>query len=400
MNYMTLYKRPIYKKLQSRLAEPRKLIQVLIGPRQVGKTTLMGQVLELVSSPAHFVSADEPALQDRIWLEEKWNQARVYCQGGKRKAILVVDEIQKIAGWSETVKRLWDEDTRLKNPLQVVLLGSSALLVQKGLTESLAGRFEILPIPHWSYPEMRDAFGWSLDEYIFFGGYPGSASFKDDESRWRHYITESLIETTVSRDILLLSRIDKPALLRRLFFLACEYSGQVVSFQKMVGQLQDVGNTTTLAHYLDLLEGAGLVCGLQKYLLQPLRKKNSSPKFQVFNNALISAMAQRSFTETREDSDLWGRQVESAVGTHLINQANAEHLELFYWNEGHKEVDFILQSGKRVVAFEVKTSRRSPNLSGMEAFLEQFHPYKIYLIGPQGIPFNDFLSTPVRHWID
>lgn len=213
--------------------------------------------------PAHYATADEPTLKGGMWLAQQWESARVLGQapgGESNDALLVLDEIQKLPGWSESVKRLWDEDTAAARPLHVVLLGSSPLLVQRGLTESLAGRFEVLPVTHWSLPEMRDAFGVSVEEFVYYGGYPGAAALFDEPQRWRQYLLDALIETSVSRDVLLMSRIDKPALLRRLFKLGCTYSGRILSYQKMVGQLQDAGNTTTLAHYLELLSGAATTC--------------------------------------------------------------------------------------------------------------------------------------------
>ncbi|MDZ4346621.1 MAG: AAA family ATPase, partial [Candidatus Binatia bacterium] len=249
--------------LAARLREPRRFLQVLAGPRQVGKTTMVQQVLADFEGRSVFVSADEPALRDTAWVAAQWERARLVAKdAGKRGAVLVLDEVQKIPDWSEAVKRLWDEDTRTRLPLRTVLLGSAPLLVQRGLSESLAGRFEILHLPHWSFAEMRAAFGYSLEQYLYFGGYPGAAPLVDDPPRWRRYLLDALVETTIARDLLLLTRVDKPALLRRLFELGCRYSGQVLSYTKMLGQLHDAGNTTTLAHYLELLAGAGMITGL------------------------------------------------------------------------------------------------------------------------------------------
>src|SRR3990172_2596029 len=231
--------------LASRLGEPRRFLHVVAGPRQVGKTTLVQQVLAAFNRPSVFVSADEPALRDTAWLAAQWERARLLTKdAGKHGAVLALDEAQKVSGWSEAVKRLWDEDTRARLPLRVVLLGSAPLLVQRGLAESLAGRFEILHLPHWSFAEMRAAFGYSLEQYLYFGGYPGAAPLADDPPRWRRYLLDALIETTIARDVLLLTRVDKPALLRRLFELGCRYSGQVLSYTKMLCQLHDAGNTT------------------------------------------------------------------------------------------------------------------------------------------------------------
>ena len=244
--------------LATRLGEPRRFLQVLSGPRQAGKTTLVQQVLAKFGQRSLYASADEPALRDTAWLAAQWERARLVAKdSGKRGAVFVLDEAQKIPDWPETVKRLWDEDTRARLALRVVLLGSAPLLVQRGLSESLAGRFEILHLPHWSFAEMRAAFGYSLEQYLFFGGYPGAAALAGDPLRWRRYLLDALVETTIARDVLLLTRVDKPALLRRMFELGCRYSGQVLSYTKMLGQLHDAGNTTTLAHYLELLAGAG-----------------------------------------------------------------------------------------------------------------------------------------------
>lgn len=385
--------------LLKRLEEPRRFIQVLSGPRQVGKTTIVQQVINNLTEPVHYATADHPGFEESIWIEQQWDLARHQMASGK-KGLLVLDEVQKVSAWSSVVKKLWDEDTLKKIPLKVVLLGSSPLLIQKGLTESLAGRFETLFTPHWSFPEMKKAFGWTVEQYIFFGGYPGAASLIQDEERWTRYIMDSLIETTISRDILLMNRVDKPALLRRLFTLGCQYSGQILSFQKMMGQLQDAGNTTTLSHYLDLLSGAGMLTGLQKYSEQKLRQRASSPKFQVFNTALMTAQSQYSFQEALQDHSFWGRLVESAIGAHLINHAHTMiRTEVSYWREGNEEVDFIFQSGKKLMAIEVKSGRTPDHLSGLEEFSKRSKPTKKILVGKDGIPIEKFLSTHPQEWL-
>src|SRR3989338_8838151 len=369
-----MYKRPIYKTLLKRLQEPRRFIQVLAGPRQVGKTVLARQLIEALTIPSHYASADEPTLRGRTWIEQQWDLARLQITSakGKNEALLVLDEVQKVTDWSEVVKRLWDEDSASRRPFKVVLLGSAPLLIQKGLTESLAGRFEVIPATHWSYAEMREAFGWDLDHYIFCGGYPGSAELVSDENRWRRYIIDSLIETTISRDILLLTRVDKPALLRRLFQLACDYSGQVVSYQKMLGQLQDAGNTTALAHYLDLLAGAGMITGLPKYSGGRARQRASSPKLQVMNNALMTALSAMTFDQARKDRDYWGRLVESALGAYLVNGTRGTSIEVFYWRERSREVDFVLRSGRSIVSLYFKNRPAQESLAGMEALSKEF----------------------------
>jgi predicted AAA+ superfamily ATPase len=389
--------RPIFQEIIRRLKEPRKFMQVLLGPRQVGKTTLALQAADVIERPCHYITADLATLQDLAWLRQQWEVARQKVDP-KNGALLIIDEVQKIPHWSDTIKMLWDEDTRNQLDLSVMILGSSPWLVQKGLSESLAGRFEIIPVTHWSFSEMKKTFSWTLDTFIYFGGYPGAAGLVDDPTRWVNYINDSLIETTISRDILLMTQINKPALLRRLFQLACNYSGQILSFSKMLGELQDAGNTTTLAHYLDLLSGTGLVCGLQKFASQVVRQKGSSPKLQVYNTALMSAQSALNFEEARNNRAYWGRLVESAVGAHLLNQIRGTQFELFYWRGGNLEVDFVLRHGKKIIAIEVKTNHESLSRSSIDFFVEQFNPYRILLIGPEGISLEQFLTTPLSQY--
>jgi len=394
------YQRPQAATLAERLAEPRRHIHVVAGPRQVGKSTLVQQVVETSALPVRSASADEPTLRGPEWIAQQWQAARdTAAAAGKSGALLVLDEIQKIPGWSESVKRLWDEDTRKRLPLKVVLLGSAPLLVAQGLTESLAGRFELLRLPHWSFAEMRAAFGFSLDQYLFYGGYPGAAPLIRQPQRWARYVADSLIETSISRDVLLLNRVDKPALLRRLFELACRYSGQVLSYTKMLGQLHDAGNATTLAHYLDLLGGAGLVVGLQKYAGDAARSRGSSPKLQVLNTALLTAPSGLTLIEARSDGEFWGRLVESAVGAHLANAAAAGECALFYWRERGHEVDFIVKAGRRLAAIEVKSGRAPQAHRGTAAFTAAFKPQRSLLVGSDGIDVGEFLSRPPLQWV-
>ena len=392
--------RPQGRELARRLAGPRRFLQVVAGPRQVGKTTLVRQVLGELRLPAAQASADEPALRGRGWIEQQWEAARLLAgESGRRGAVLALDEVQKVPGWSDTVKRLWDEDGARGLPLKVVLLGSAPLLIQRGLGESLAGRFEVLRLPHWSLLEMREAFGWPLERYLFFGGYPGAAPLAREPGRWARYVKDALVETTISRDVLLLTRVDKPALLRQLFELACGYSSRELSYQKMLGQLQDAGNTTTLAHYLELLAGAGTVTGLQKFAGDQARRRASSPKLQVLNTALLTAQSGLTPREARRDPAFRGRLVESAVGAHLANAAATGACELFYWRDGSLEVDFVVRVGRRIVAIEVKSGPRRGRLSGLEAFDSAFRPDRKLLVGGDGIPLESFLERPVEHWL-
>lgn len=392
-----MFERPHLQVLMERMNEPRKFIQVILGPRQVGKTTLVNQFTAGRKIRFHFVSADAIGASDSTWLETQWETARIMMdQEPATEFLLVIDEIQKIGNWSEIVKLLWDADSRNKRSLKVILLGSSRLLLQKGLTESLAGRFETMYMGHWSFSEMQEAFHWDVNQFVWFGGYPGSAELIGDEERWKNYIRQSLIETSISRDILMLTRVDKPALMKRLFELGCLYSGQILSYTKMLGTLQDSGNTTTLSHYIELLDTAGLLGGLEKYSVSPIRKKSSSPKFQVHNTALISAQRSELFADIITNPKEWGRMVESAVGAHLINQGLSDGFELHYWRERNDEIDFVIERRKKVVGLEVKTAATAL-ASGMNAFQKQFNPAKILLIGSGGLPWKDFLlMNPVE----
>ncbi|TLU86017.1 MAG: ATP-binding protein [Chlorobium sp.] len=372
--------------------ELRRFIQVLYGPRQVGKTTIALQFMQTTALPVHFASADQVSSGQSSWISQQWETARIKLRGSERQdAVLIIDEIQKIANWSETVKKEWDADSAARRSLKVILLGSSRLLLQQGLTESLAGRFETIFLGHWSYLEMKKAFDFTPEQYVWFGGYPGAATLINDESRWARYIADSLIETSISKDILMLTRVDKPALMKRLFELGCSYSGQILSYTKILGQLQDAGNTTTLAHYLRLLDTAGLLGGLEKYSPETIRLRASSPKFQVHNTALISAQQQETFQEISSIPSKWGRWVESAIGAHLLNHTRTGALNLYYWRQGNHEVDFVLVHSGKVIGLEIK-SGHTQRASGMEAFTLHFNPDKVILVGNSGIPWQEFLE--------
>ena len=380
-----------------RINEPRRFIQVLYGPRQVGKTTLVLQLLSKVTTESIYETADEAIAADTKWLQTVWETARIKITvSGINELILIIDEIQKVENWSETVKKLWDEDSRNKRNIKVILLGSSSLLIQKGLTESLAGRFEKTYIGHWSFTEMQAAFGWNINQYIYFGGYPGSATLINDEKRWKSYIIDSLIETSISKDILMLTRVDKPALLKRLFEIGANYSGQILSFTKIIGQLQDAGNTTTLSHYLSLLANCGLLDGLEKFSGSIVQKRSSSPKFQVFNNALITAYLKTDFLQNLQTPELWGRIAESAVGTHLLKNAITEKYKLYYWREDNCEIDFVIEYGEKILGLEVKSGISTTN-KGINKFSNQYPNAKTIFIGANGISIEEFLKiNPVE----
>lgn len=385
-----MYERPLVSLLGSRLAESRRTIQIILGPRQVGKTTAVRQALDRIRAPWHYASADTATTQSPSWLDEQWAEGRRLTEGGS--AVLVIDEVQKVPEWSAWVKRLWDEDTFHERDLKVVLLGSSLLLMQQGLTESLAGRFEVLPVTHWIWDECRAAFGWDLDTWIFHGGYPGAAEYVGEPARWRDFVLDAIVETTVSRDVLLMTRIDKPALLRRVFALACEYSGRELTYDKMRAGLHDAGNTTTVAHYLDLLEAAGLVSALQKYSGQHVRRRRSTPKLAVHNAALMNALSGLTLEQARADEALWGRIVESAVGAHLIAGAQVHRGRVLYWRDGDDEVDFVVERGKSVTAVEVKSGGSVGSLAGLKAFADAYPEARTLVAGTGGVPLDEFLG--------
>jgi len=377
--------------LQKRISEPNKFIQVIMGPRQVGKTTLITQFLSNLEIAHLFVSADDAMPQDVQWISQQWEAARIKQTFSKNKDfLLIIDEIQNIHNWSHEIKKNWDNDAKLGQPIKLILLGSSRLLLQQGLSESLAGRFETIPMFHWTYQEMNKAFGFSPEQYVWFGGYPGAATLIKDASRWKNYIKNSLIDATISRDILMLTRIDKPALIKHLFELGCRFSGQMLSYNKMLGQLQDAGNTTTLSHYLNLLDSSGLLSGLEKFSNQEVRVRSSSPKFQVMNNALLTVYSGNSFKEAIKQPALWGRHVESAIGAHLVNHSKISDIKLYFWRNGNNEVDFVIVKNKKVIAIEVK-SGATIKTSGIKEFIQSFKNSKSILISPSGLTWQEFL---------
>ena len=381
--------------LRNRLREKNRFIQVIAGPRQVGKSTIIADVLSTLKIPYVSESADDIIVSGDAWLKGIWGRARVLAnQHGE--ALVVVDEIQKIVNWSETVKKLWDEDKKTGANVKVILSGPSRLLLMKGLSESLQGRFELIPIPHWSYGEMKDVFGFSLDEFIYFGSYPGPADLIRDEKRWKAYIRDSIMEPSITRDIIMLTPILKPVLLRQLMELGSYYSGQILPFEHMLGQLSDAGNTTTLAHYLNLLRQCGLLAGLQKYSGREVRKRASSPKLQVFNNTLLSSRHPMDFAKAKEDDTFWGRLVESAVGTHLLNSVTGEDVSLGYWREKQNEVDFVLYNEYSAVAFEVKSGRRTHGI-GMDAFLKRYPGSKVFAVSVNNVP--DSAAIPLEEFL-
>ena len=406
--------------LVERLSERPERLVAIFGPRQTGKTVAARQALSSIGFPGSYVAVDEPdselatawpsmedvgdsvlvpGVRDTRWLTDLWERSRRRALRSERGYVLILDEIQKIDRWSDTVKGLWDADRASGCPMHVVVLGSAPLLMQAGLSESLAGRFEPIRFAHWSYPEMSEAFGLSLDQYIYFGGYPGAASRIHDQPRWSVYIRDALVEPIIERDVLSMTRVDKPSLLKRLFDMGALYSGQIVAYNKMLGQLHDAGNTTTLTRYLKRLSDAGLVTGLSKYTNRPISAKASIPKLNVLNTALVAVASGYRFDQARADRSFWGRLVESAVGAHLLNTASPG-TEVKYWRYRSYEVDFVLQRGPRVVGIEVKTGRQRTGLSGLAEFERRFQPARTLIVGTGGEPLHEFLSLPADSWFE
>jgi len=390
-----MYKRTEFQTIKSRLEERRKFIQVVMGPRQVGKSTVVKQVLGEIDTPYQFFSADNVPATNTGWVSNCWAAVRsLMTAKDYTETILVIDEIQKIQNWSEVVKKEWDDDSFHDRNIKVLLLGSSRVLLEKGLSESLGGRFEEIRMTHWSYPEMKECFGLSLDEYLYYGGYPGAADLIHDPDRWEQYIQSAIIDATINKDILMNTAISKPALLKQTFELGAAYSGELLSLTKMLGSLQDAGNTVTLAGYVNLLDESGLLCGLQKYSIDSARRRSSVPKFQVYNNALKMVFNARTFDQAIMDRKEWGRIYESGIGSYLISQAFVHRFEVFYWRERNDEVDFILRKKGTVIAIEVK-SNAEKNTAGLNKFKELFHPQSAFIVGDGGLSTEDFLSMDV-----
>ena len=394
-----MYRRSQFNELKSRIEEPRDKIQVVSGPRQVGKSTLVKQVLREIDLPWLFVSADN-ILDSRNWIEEVWATARAQMKAeGVEEYLLVIDEVHKVDNWSEVVKKEWDEDTFNDLGLKVVILGSSRLLLKDGLTESLAGRYELIRLPHWSFEEMHDAFDMDVEHYIYFGGYPGGARYIKDERRWRKYIKDSIVSPAIEQDVLKTKTVYKPALMKQLFELGCAYSSEELSLNKMLGQLQDAGNVTTLASYLTTLDESRLLCGLQKYASDNARKYNSAPKLMVYNTALFSVQNGMNFNKAFTTPNSWGRWVESAVGAYLLNKADEFDFKLYYWRERNDEVDFVIDADGKLIAIEVKSGKRITN-EGLGEFRKHFNPKHSFVVGSGGVPVEEFLGWDLGRLID
>ena len=387
-----MYKRAVYQTIKSRLEEDRRFIQVVMGARQIGKSTVVKQVLSELTIPYQLYSADNVPATNSAWISNCWQAVRsLKAVNQWQCVVLVIDEIQKIANWSEAVKKEWDDDTFHDRNIKILLLGSSRVLLERGLSESLAGRFEEIRMSHWSYQEMKECFGFTLDQYIYYGGYPGAAPFISDSDRFEQYIQSSIIDATINKDILMDTPISKPALLRQTFELGAAYSGNILSLNKMLGSLQDAGNTSTLAGYINLLNESGLLTGLQKYSVDMSRRRASIPKFQVYNNALKMVYTPLTFERAIVDRKAWGHIFESAVGAYLVSQSFIHRFELFYWRDRNDEVDYILRKKGALIAIEVKSNAEKKS-GGLEKFKELYNPKFAFIVGDGGISAEEFFT--------
>lgn len=372
------YQRDFVHQLHRRLKGPGPLIQVLIGPRQVGKTTGLRQLMNQWAHLAHYANADDLLAADRSWLLDQWQKALLLGDG----TLLIIDEIQKLSNWPETIKSLWDAQPKR---LRVVLLGSSALQLQQGISESLAGRFELLRVYHWRFSELQHAFGYDLDRYLLYGGYPGSVDFEDDFDRWYTYIKESIVEAVIGKDILQNRKVAKPALFRQAFEILCHYPAQEISYTKLLGQLQDKGNTDLVKYYIELYSGAFLLFSLSKYFEKAWLKRSSSPKMLPACPALCTLAFGKN---DLSNQDFRGRVFELAVGSELMQLPG----ELFYWRDKNAEVDFIHHYQGSLTAIEVKSNRKKSS-KGLDLFCKNFPRAKRAVISPE--LFEQFSINPM-----
>ncbi|PIR24996.1 MAG: hypothetical protein COX62_05900 [Deltaproteobacteria bacterium CG_4_10_14_0_2_um_filter_43_8] len=364
----TSFELPFVKTLHERLLEKKPKIQVILGPRQVGKTTGLLQCLKKLKQPQHYISADDVLSASSSWILEQWQAA----QSKGTNTILAIDEIQKIPQWSETIKKLWDEQThQKKNSLKIILMGSSSLQMQKGLTESLTGRFELIHVPHWNYYESNQIHKMNLQDYLKYGGYPGSYDYLKNKERWKTFLKDSIIETVIGKDILMFSQVRSPALFRQAFEILCFYPAREISYNKLLGQLQEKGNVELVKHYIELYAGAYLIKTLEKYSNKAVLRKGSSPKILPLCPALVQ------FARP-EESEQTGRLFELAVGLECKRFPG----KLFYWRQGNNEVDYIYQEEGKLFAIEVKSGRKKTH-SGLDAFAKQFKKVHPLIITPE-----------------
>jgi uncharacterized protein len=373
-----LIKLPVIDELNHNLVNSPQFLQVILGPRQVGKTTSVLLFLKSYQTTHHYVSADKVFGKGHEWLLENWQKART------DSALLVIDEIQKIENWSEVVKKLWDEEKLRAKPIKCILLGSSSLDIQKGLTESLTGRFQLLRMHHWNAQESARGFDISFEDYLQIGGYPGSYAFSNDRKQWVDYIQHSVIETVIEKDILLNHTVKSPALFRQAFELLMSYPAQEISYTKLLGLLQGKGNTDLIKNYLRLYEGAFLVKALEKFSTNKLKVRSSSPKILPLCPAFYYAGIQAPYSSAER-----GHVFEMVVGAQLVRTG----APLYYWREKNDEVDYVVKVGRKIYAIEVKSGKRERS-TGLEAFQKKFPTSKCVIINTEN--YIKFEASPIE----
>ncbi len=390
--------------LARRLAEPAPgRIQLLAGPRQVGKTTLLLELAERHGKVAIYAAADGPEAALPGFWERLWSRAEGTASTEGR-ALVLLDEAHVLHDWAGHLKREWDRLRRGKLPVQVVATGSSALRLAHGSRESLAGRFERITLTHWSASSLAEVFGVPPTEackiLVEMGSYPGAFEFRKDSPRWSAYVRDAILEPAVGRDILALAAVRKPALLRQVFGVAASAPTQILSLQKIQGQLQDRGALETIAHYLALLEEAFLVATLQKHSTRPARQRSAPPKVVPLNNALLAVMDPRGIPDRTREPERWGVWVENACLAHAWNAGQRVN----YWREEPLEVDGVLEGGWGAWAIEVKTGRISASdLKGLGEFVRRHPKFRPLIVcdddarrvaeraGFETVPWTDFL---------
>jgi predicted AAA+ superfamily ATPase len=341
--------------LTRRLAEPAPgRLQLLTGPRQVGKTTLLLELAKENEPMTVYASCDGPEAALPGFWERLWTQAAEIARS-QQKALLLLDEVQHVPDWAARLKAEWDRLRRHHTAIHVVATGSSALRVASGSRESLAGRFERLTLAHWTAVALRDTFSFPAaqvpDLFVRFGCYPGAVGLLGDPPRWRAYIRDAIIEPAVGRDVLAIGVIRRPALFRQVFVLCASVPAQIVSLQKLQGQLQDAGALETIAHYLSILEEAYLVTPVEKFSPRPLRRRAAPPKLVTLNNALLAALDPNGAPEASVEPEKYGRWVENACLAYAWNAGQ----RIAYWREEPLEVDGIIEGSWGAWAIEVKT---------------------------------------------
>jgi uncharacterized protein len=374
--------------MRQRLTEPAPgHVQVLTGPRQVGKTTLLLELAKHWGKRALYAAADTPEASLPGWWEQQWQRAEQLAQS--RGAVLLIDEIQYLAHWSRLLKAGIDRVRRERIALHVVVSGSSSLHIGKGARETMAGRYERLQLLHWSAAEIAERFGVTaskaVEQTVQYGSYPGAVSLLSDLTRWREYVRQSIMEPAVGRDLMMLETIRKPALLRQVFALCTGHPAEIISLQKLCGQLTDKGSLETVAHYLHVLEEAYLVAAVPKYSEKALRQRAAPPKLIVLNNAFLGATSNRLPPQPDAEPERWGRWVENACLAHAWNAGQ----QVCYWRAEPYEVDMVLDGSWGRWAIEVKSGPYALNdLDGLLEFCRrnrQFSPAVLCAPGDESV---------------